>query len=340
MRDHGQVRGFEDDWRARALPGRRPPSNRTSLQPGLGLGRDQLVRVVSRAREVMVTVTGAIHSRPQLVRHLDYVTRQGRLDLEDQDGFALNGRQALKDLALDWSSLRQADSHRRPDSPIARTLVFSMPPATDGPALEAAVRAAAVRLWRDRFEYAWVRHTDTAHPHAHLVLGALGVGGERFNPDRTDLRRMRETFAQELRARDVAAEATPRRLRGVTRKAEKIAVRKMREQYERGDGAAPHTLEAAFVEASDAAFDRATPLKPWEVQIVETQTHVRGLYLQQAQTLARSPAPEDRKLAKSIETFVADMPPADTRRLEMARQLRELADQLKERAEQQRALLR
>ncbi|MDO9249592.1 MAG: hypothetical protein Q7U11_24290, partial [Phenylobacterium sp.] len=76
----------------------------------------------------MFTVTGAVHSRPQLARHLDYITRHGALQLEDQDGFALSGREATKELAEDWAGLAAADSLRRPDSPIGRTMVFSMPP--------------------------------------------------------------------------------------------------------------------------------------------------------------------------------------------------------------------
>ena len=340
MSDLHQVRGFEDDWRAKVGPGRSGATPARRLQASLGLSRDRLSRLVGGAREVMVTVTGAVHSRPQLVRHLDYISRNGTLALEDQDGFRLSGRDTLKEMAADWHSLTEADSLKRPDSPIGRTLVFSMPPKTDPAAFDAAVRDCAIRLWRERFEFAWVRHTDTAHPHAHLVIRAMGVGGQRFTPDRADLRTMREGFAEELRARGVAAEATPRHLRGVTRKAESLVVRKMREQYERGEGPPPRTLQAAYIEASDAAFNPSEPLRPWEVQIVRTQSHVRGLYLEEAERLAQSPDEKDQQLAKGVESFVAQMPPADTQRLEIARQLRELADVLKERAEQHRARIR
>ena len=339
MSDFGRPRGFEDDWSSRRLAGRQPATGAKSLS-ALGLRRDQLARVVTGAREVMVSVTGAVQSRPQLVRHLDYISRQGRLALEDQDGFQLNGRAALKDLAEDWNGLSEADSLRRPNSPIARTLVFSMPPGTDGQALEGAVRDAAGQFWRERYAFAWVRHTDSPHPHAHLVIRPLGLNGERFRPDRTELAMMREGFALALRHHGVAAEATPRGLRGVTRKSERYVLRKMRERYERGDGSPPRTLEAAYLEASDAVFDPATPRPPWEQQIAETQSKIRGHYLDHAEALAASPDPQDQALAKQVETFVAEMPAADTRRLEIARQLRELADQLKQRAEQNRTLIR
>ncbi|HQT53816.1 MAG TPA: relaxase/mobilization nuclease domain-containing protein [Phenylobacterium sp.] len=210
----------------------------------------------------MFMVTGAVHSRPQLARHLDYITRHGALQLEDQDGHWLSGREATKELTEDWAGLAAVDSLRRPNSPIGRTMVFSMPPGTDPKALEDAVRETAIQLWRERFEYAWVRHADTSHPHAHLVIRALGAQGERYTPDRADLRQTRESFSEALRDRGVAAEATSRVSRGVTRRAEPIAIRKMREQYERGEGPMPRTLEAAYVEAADAVVDPVDTVRP------------------------------------------------------------------------------
>src|SRR3546814_1171134 len=61
-------------------------------------------------------------------------------------------------------------------------------------------------------------HTDTDHPHVHLTVATEGADGTRFNPRKADLHHMRETFAHELRARGVAAEATPRRARGHVQK--------------------------------------------------------------------------------------------------------------------------
>lgn len=340
MKDPGRPGGFEDDWRQRLHPGRTTPQTLKRPRVDFILPPARLARLVAGAREVLFTVTGAIHSRPQLVRHLDYITRKGSLQLEDQDGFRLEGRKALMELADDWDGVRKADSLARPDSPIGRTTVFSMPPGTDPQALEGAVREAAVRQWRERFEFAWVRHADTDHPHVHLVICALGAEGARYTPDRADLRHTREAFSEALRDRGVAAEATSRVSRGITRKAEPIAIRKMREQYERGEGPMPRTLEAAYLEAADAAFDPTDPVRPWELRIVQTQSNLRGLYLRQADLLARSADPGERRLAQGLQTFVAAMPPPDTRRLEMARKLRELAELLKVRAEHHRALLR
>src|SRR3546814_1028329 len=51
-------------------------------------------------------------------------------------------------------------------------------------------------------------------PHVHLTVQAEGLDRNLFNPRPVQLNRFRERLARELRARGVAAEATPRRARG------------------------------------------------------------------------------------------------------------------------------
>lgn len=334
------VSGFEDIWRLLEWPIRRTPE---SLLSGSSLGqarRDRLARVAAGARETVVIFTGASHGRRALRQHLNYISRQGALALEDQDGFRLEGRPAMAELAEDWSAMAQMDSQVRDNMPLSRSITFSMPPGTDREAFSAAVRHTAQLRVGGRFDFAWLRHNDTLHPHAHLVVRAQGEGGVRFTPRLSDSDLFRETFALSLRERGVMAEATHRVVRGVTRRSEQQALRRMRERYEIGEREPPTTLRSAYLEASEAAFGPPAPLRPWELQIVQTQSRIRGLYLRQAKLLAASSDEEDRRLAKSLQTFVSVMPRADTRRLEMARQLRELAQQLKERAEYHRTLIR
>lgn len=79
-------------------------------------------------------------------------------------------------------------------------------------------------------------HTDTPRPHVHLAICSRGHTGERLNPKKADLELWRQTFAQALRDRGVEAEATPRRARGITRKAERTPLRKVRDRQEAGEG--------------------------------------------------------------------------------------------------------
>lgn len=324
MSDFQTVRGFEDAWRPPVLPLRR--TARAILAPrGSGTGDDtraRLSRVANRAPEVMVKVTGRTREPGHLRAHLDYISRNGDLEVEDRDGALITGRSAVRELADDWSAIALADSRRRATTPFSLSVVLSMPANTDPVTVRDAARAFAREVFADRFEYVFALHTDAQHPHVHLAIRALGDQGERLNPKKADLETWRQAFAQALRDRGVEAEATPRRARGVTRKPERTPLRKIRERHEAGQGEPAKVRRAAYREAANAAFKGETTRTPWETQMLERQAKVRGLYLAQAQLLRRSSDPVDRALGSKVEAFVRAMPQPDSQRLALARELR------------------
>jgi type IV secretory pathway VirD2 relaxase len=323
-------RGFEDAWRPPVRPNRARPE--TVLRPGRGDGgaaRARLSRIVRRAPEVMVKVTGRTRDPGRLGAHLDYISRKGGLELEDRDGSILTGRRDVRELAEDWSAMAMADPRRRTNSPLSVSVVLSMPAGTDALLMRDAARAFAREAFADRFDYVFTLHTDAGHPHVHLAVRALGEGGERLNPKKADLEAWRQMFAQALRDRGVEAEATPRRARGVTRKAERMPLRKIRERHEAGRGAPARVRRAAYRDAARAAFMGETARTPWEARLLERQAQVRGLYLAQAQVLRGSADPMDRALGSRVEAFVQSMPQPDSQRLALARELRAATRTLK-----------
>jgi hypothetical protein len=165
-------------------------------------------------------------------------------------------------------------------------------------------------------------HTDTPRPHVHLSICSRGHAGERLNPKKADLELWRQTFAQALRDRGVEAEATPRRARGVTRKAERTSLRKIRDREVVGEGPMGRVRRSAYREAAGAAFQGRTERTPWEQRIVARQQAIRELYLTQARLLGQSGDPADRALGAKVEAFVRGMPQPDTQRLALARELR------------------
>jgi hypothetical protein len=319
------VAGFEDVWR----PPVRPRVLRTSavLSPRAGGSggaavHARLARIVDRVPEVMVKVTGRTRDPSHLHAHLDYISRNGALDVEDRDGARLEGRAAVKELADDWSDAALADRRRRANTPFSVSIVLSMPAETEPVALRDAVRDFARQVFTDRFDYAFVLHTDVGHPHVHLTVRALGDHGERLNPKKADLEAWRQVFAQTLRDRGVEAEATPRRARGITRKAERAPLRKLRERHEAGRGEVAQVRRSAYRDAVRAAFGGETTRPPWETRMVDRQAQVRGLYIAQAKLLSQSGDPIDRALGARVEAFVRSMPPPDSQRLVLARELR------------------
>jgi hypothetical protein len=318
--DFQSVAGFEEVWRPFAVHRRRP---QTHLSPGPSADvRARLARISSNAPEVIVKVTGRAHSAGQLRAQLQYISQRGGLEVEDRDGQRLVGRGDIDDLAADWSVLALMDRQRRSSSPFTYSIVLSMPAGTDAGVVGDAARAFAGEVFGERFDHVSVLHTDTPHPHVHMVVCAQGDNGERLNPKMADLELWRQTFARALRDRGVEAEATPRRARGVTRKAEGIALRKMRDQYESGLGPISRTLRSAYGEAAKAAFGGPVHATPWERRLLEGQARIRGLYKAQADALQASPDPADRALGRQLATWVEQMPAPESRRLALARELR------------------
>jgi len=85
----------------------------------------------------------------------------------------------------------------------------------------AGVLEASRMFAREQFaltqRYALVLHTDQPHPHVHLVVKAMSEQGRRINIRKETLREWRRNFASYLRAQGIAANATERAVRGVTK---------------------------------------------------------------------------------------------------------------------------
>lgn len=330
MSEFRTVEGFEDAWRP-------PVSRRPRQTPALLAGwpatdtRAKLARVAGRAPEVMVKVTGRTRDPAHLKAHLDYISRNGELQLEDQDGAILAGRLSVAELSRDWGALQVADPATRATAPFSHSLILSMPAGTNPVALRDAARAFAADMFIGRRDYVFTLHTDTPRPHVHLSVCSRGYMGERLNPKKADLELWRQVLAQRLRERGVEAEATPRRARGVTRKAERAPVRKIKERHEAGVGPMARVRQSAYREAAKAAFQGDSQPREWERRSVERQGVVRWIYLAQARLLQSSPAAADRILGEKVEAFVKAMPVPDSQRLALARELREAGRAVRDR---------
>lgn len=321
MSDFRTIAGFEDVWRPPVRPRMRRP--KTVLQPGHGDDvRARLRRIAARTPEVMVKVTGRTRDPAHLAAHLSYITRNGQLAAEGRDGLSIEGREEILDVARAWAAEAMLDSRRRVNTPMSVAIILSMPAGTDAIRLRDAARAFACEVFEDRFEYVLALHTDTAHPHVHLTVNALGSDGERLNPRKADLELWRQAFARCLRERGVAAEATPRRARGVTRKGERGAMRRLRERHQSGQGGVGRVAAAKVRDSAQWAFGQRADAGDWDRRIAERQAKVRRSYLAQAKLLQTSERTDDRELGRSVEAFVRSMAPPDTERLALARALR------------------
>ena len=293
-----------------------------SLSPA---GKARLARVVRKAPEVMVKLTGRTRGGAgHLKAHLDYITRNGRLQAENQDGERINDRDALRALNDDWrfKNDTQALGRSSPNAAQSVTVILSMAPGTPPDRVEAASRTWARETFGGKYDYLLARHDDTDHPHVHVTVRAVGYDGKRLAPGPADLQQYRERFARELRRLGVEAEATPRQARGHVRKANPIAVHHAEQK-----GVEPR-VRAADRRAVEKEARAPKPPQPrdWSRDIQARQESIRRAYLEHADTLAQGDG-ADRQLARDIKRFVADMPVPLTRRQGMAVELRRVLDQ-------------
>lgn len=295
------------EWEA---PDRSAPG---SLTPAM---REKLARIVRRTPEVMVKITGRTRNVAHLKSHLAYITRNGKLDAETEQGAMMTARGGLKDLQERWADDAVLDNRRRRDGSLSVNIILSMPAGTDPSAVKDAVRAFAIETFEHNHDFVFVQHLDDKHPHVHLTVQSLGHDGKRLNPRKADLQAWRERFARELRLRGIAAEATPRRTRGKVRKADRGAVLALRKRK-----ITPDVDRFAREEVLREARGGKATERPWEGRIRSRQEAIRQRYLVYASELDRTGAAPDQTLARQIRQFVGDMPSVETRRHTLRKEL-------------------
>ena len=251
--------------------------------------RSRLSAIVKRSPQVLVRVSGGGRNIRHIKAHLDYISRNGQIALEDQNGTMINGREEVGALRDEWQfggfPISDASTARQ-----AFNIVLSMPAGTDELAvLDAAKEFASTEF--SNFQYAMALHTfDTdpdkdpsPNPHVHLCVKAVGLDGIRLNPRKDDLQRWREGFARCLRERGVDADATRRIHRLQRVRGEKQSVR-----YQKARGDQFHSI-GKF----PSGLERIAKAKKLASQVI-------GSYREIAKALASSDVASDRALALAL----------------------------------------
>ena len=259
--------------------------------------------VVRRAPQVMVKVTGGGRGMRAIAAHFRYISKNGRLEIEDQRGETMRGKDSLRDFADEWrfGGSRLPDDaepgHRRE----AYNIMLSMPRGTDPLSVQWAARGFAKTELADH-KFVMVLHDHQANPHVHISVRAESKHGRRLNPRKTDLHRWRETFAAKLRDRGIDAEATRQATRGSVRR------------Y-------PELWQAKAAE--DGRLIKAPATTRTGAGTQSRREAAQMAWRELAAALVASDSPEDQRLGRSVERFAAGMAermqPAMPRQQEPAR---------------------
>lgn len=278
--------------------------------------RAQLHRTfVQRAPEVMVKVSGGGKTAGHVKAHMDYITRNGQLEAVNDQGEKVSGKEDVKDLFDSWD-LDASDGQGKKRQ--AFNIVLSMPAGTDPNGLFKAVQNFAREEFFGQHQYLMVLHTPETdphknappHPHVHLVVKAEGFDGKRLYIRKATLEHWRTAFAERLREQGIEANATPRDLRGQTRKSKKPGV------YFAEKRGTSTVLKSKFEEARHELQQGEQAPKPWEVAIVNRRRATVRRLLGAADELRKE---GDEAMATAIERFAKEMPRPDTERHQIKR---------------------
>lgn len=263
--------------------------------------RAKLARIVRKAPEVVVKVTGRQRGGTHVKAHLDYIGRKGGIDIETRDGEILTSKEDIAERAAEWSDTLQWRSRPTVSSV---SLIFSMPEGTDPDKVLRSVRALAHAELSDNHDYVLALHTDTPRPHVHLTVQAEGLDRIRFNPRPVQLNRFRERFARELRARGVAAEATPRRARGQGIAGSSMALVKLRARLRAEGSRRIAQSDRRTNEQAIAVARGQDQLPPFIAVGTFRWREIRRAYEQTASALDATGQSDDRELAGDVRAFL------------------------------------
>jgi type IV secretory pathway VirD2 relaxase len=249
-------------------------------------------------------------------RHLSYLSRDGEVEIETDDGRHLTGQGVEQELLEDWdldleAVRRTRELRSRPgvQSKLVHKVVFSMPAGTPPEGLLRGVQAFARETFGTQHRYMMVLHTDEPHPHVHLVVKAVSEEGVRLNIRKATLRDWRRQFARHLRAQGIKANATDKAVRGATRPS--LSDGRYRAMQR---GASRRILEhvgASSIDSTTAseASGRAS--------LLHTRARVEQGWMTTAEILDRQGQPD---LAWYVRRFIETLPSVRTDR-ELLRQL-------------------
>lgn len=268
-----------------------------------GIDPESRLRAANRVPEAMVKVASYGAGKESAVGQLDYISRDGTLELEMSDGTILEGKDDNRDVIDHWSD---EFHYRKNGSRNTIHMVVSAPAGSDPEGVLGAGRAFAAGTFGENHPYALVRHDDGDHPHVHIVARMRGDDGEMLRIAPGEFHDLRERFAQACRENGIEMNATPRQVRGASRP-EPQALRKMREA-----GRTPDIDRRA-----SELLNRENGLSPTAAVAVEVRRASFG-----AQARAH------RELAGALEAVASDGQPDAAAFQQEAAKLYALADYL------------
>ncbi len=270
------------------------------------------LRVARKLPQAVVKISSHNSGKPQVRARLHYVSREGALAIETDEGITLDGLEEVDRLVDDWA----ADFGSRVNSRDTMSLVISLPAGTDADKAIDAAREFFTETFAENHEYAFAGHDDTDNFHIHLVVKARGRDGKPMRATRRDPQLWRQAFAEKAREQGIELDASPRWARGRGRRTPPTAVFEIRRR-----GETPQVDKEAAKEAVARARDPKDRPSESERAIRSINTRERVAFAKEAAAVAKEAKwieDDGRRLAaleiaSELASFAEGMPVPQSR---------------------------
>ncbi|WP_104722727.1 MobP1 family relaxase [Helicobacter mesocricetorum] len=162
--------------------------------------------------EVVVKITSGSKNLQALSRHINYISREGNVELISNDFDRYMGEDEILEVKRIFKNegapiplYKEGIKEKRHTI----NMVFSMKEHSTTPKekLQQATITALKRMYPNNF-FVVAFHNDTDNPHCHVCLKVADKNGKRINPRKADLANLRTEFAKALNELGIEAKAT------------------------------------------------------------------------------------------------------------------------------------
>jgi hypothetical protein len=223
------------------------------------------LRIAQRRPQALLKITRYGHGGFKILAHAKYISRHGKLSLEDESGDPIDDPAALRRRVRSWAEQAGA-AMDEPAAEVKRKrrvtahFVLDAGPGVDPRKLTKATREfLAEQFGKQGHEYVFTRHDDTQQPHVHVILNLMDEHGKRLHTSVSQVQSWRERFAETARKHGIEVDASrawergkaSRRSRSTMREGQRQQVPWTREQVKRGMEARRRKLLSQAMAAQD-----------------------------------------------------------------------------------------
>ena len=266
--------------------------------------KERLKAIVEKHPQVMIKITGGNHTKPQIKAHIDYISRNGNVELETENGEIISGRLSQDEIGQRWGDDDLLNEEGASKFKQNYHIVFSMPEGTDKTAFSIATKETIHKLFGENHQFFMAQHNDTDKPHIHVCVKAIGFDGKRLATHKADIQEWREVYAETLREHGIQAEATKRAVRGSFKKAMPSKLKQMEDNNPKAfkDYQKRDTEQMKRNTQAGKAYKESRAVR----KAKQTNAYVKKVYGKIIKELEKGDN-EDKQLANGLKEFVGQM---------------------------------